>query len=673
MVDTAAAVQAAPPSILKELMAGIGITEEVLGKTPMPSTHANPPSAKLLIAQALAERAKLEGPKITPAQAALATAEEQVQLVDDEANAAARAIRRHRARLLKAKKAFAESPDGSAAESAASEEMTSEAEKVEAAKAAYAAAKQRQDEVREDLAAAKFGLRDDMDDAARDEYYATLTAEEVDAISRSLNRRHAAEASAAIDGTSPLVLGNPRDTSVYVTATIPMETGSGVTEVDGRLLDGGTAIVRRGYSDFLILQKKGDAYFPVAAASSKSQALDKANRIPVMSELALSPDATDMQRQALATKADLALDLAGKAAEGAATSTAAQQKILDDGLTAARTKLADDVGAGPVRADIYEGVKRHKKAMREKAAVEAGQKARAEALANGAGPKEAQAAYDWAHRRALGTPTRGGGTIPHFDHKIPPDSLGAEKHAACWRSGVRPFGNETATDYEVIAKRSGDLKQWGFSDHSGQVKMSNIGELTKSNTSFVEKVLSAKERSSLRTYTGGSYTTINAAITGRDPSPSPSIKTTVSGITSAFDKFSQNNPNMQPMNVIRGTRVPSAWKGSADEYIAEAFPVGSKVQIGKVTSASTNQHTAVNFAAHAPKPYMMVIRTREGIPVKSISHYSSEDEVVIPVGADLRCVKVDQHGIGGMPTVYLVAEDLVAEADGGTAPFSAAA
>ena len=38
--DTAAAIQAAPPSVLQEFMEGLGIDPEILGKTPMPSTHS---------------------------------------------------------------------------------------------------------------------------------------------------------------------------------------------------------------------------------------------------------------------------------------------------------------------------------------------------------------------------------------------------------------------------------------------------------------------------------------------------------------------------------------------------------------------------------------------------------------------------------------------------------
>ncbi len=45
--------------------------------------------------------------------------------------------------------------------------------------------------------------------------------------------------------------------------------------------------------------------------------------------------------------------------------------------------------------------------------------------------------------------------IPHFEHKIPPESLGAEKHASLHRSGIRAFGKETADDYAVMHQRAG--------------------------------------------------------------------------------------------------------------------------------------------------------------------------------------------------------------------------
>ncbi|MDI9979395.1 ADP-ribosyltransferase [Rhodococcus sp. IEGM 1307] len=657
MALTAAAVQTAPPSVLPELMAALGIDPSVLGDTPMPSTHANPPSAKLLIAHAETERATLTAPTITPAQAALEEAEHNLAAADAEAEEARKAVNRLRARLRKAKKAAAEESD-----------VAAKQKDVDDAKQAHLDAKIRQVEAREDLAAAKFGRRVDMATAAeRDAYYASLSDDEVDTITRALNRRAAPAAAQALSaGGQPALASTPRDTTVYTVGTIAMETGSGVTDVEGRILDGGTAIYRRGYSDFIILQRSGDAYHPVGQASSKNDALAKANRIPVLT----APDplptgATDMQKQAHALKGEVGLHVARKAVSGAASTAGAQQAVVDEEMAEARDTLTHALGGGPARADIHDGIKRHKIALREQAADAAGQQARAKALTGGASKAEAGAAYAKAHRRALGTPTVGGGVIPHFDHDIPPHSLGADKHASLWRSGIRAYGKETAGDYSVIAQKAGDLKAWGFQvGPGGQVQTSSIGSLTTSNAQFVQKMLSYQERTALTTYTGGSYHAINAAITGRDPSPSGHVKTVVSQLDSAFGKFREHNPNTAPMTLVRGTRVPSGWKGSTEEYIDAAFTVGSRMQIGKVTSFSTNHGTANAFAGHPP--YMMVVRTRDGLPLKSISNFSSEDEVVLPMGTNLRCVKVDHKGIGGRPTVYMVAEDLVAEADSGT-------
>ncbi|WP_249354707.1 ADP-ribosyltransferase [Rhodococcus sp. USK13] len=649
-------------------MAALGIDKSVLGDIPMPSTHANPPSAKLLIAHAEAERAKLKGPQMTSAQAALDEAEQRVLDVDAEAEEARKAVNRIRARLRKAKKA-AEDGTGS------SDDIAAKQKDLDDAKQAYLDAKRRQVEVREDLAAAKFGLREDMATGAeRDAYYASLSDDEIDAIARSVNRRAAPEAAKALtEGGQPTLASTPRDTSVYTAGTIAMETGSGVTEVEGRILDGGTAIYRRGSSDFLILQRKGDAYHPVGQATGKNDALAKANRIPKLTDPdPLPANATELQKQAHAMKGDVGLEVARKAVDGYASTPAAQQAVIDEEMAEAKDKLTDSAGGGPVRADIHDGIKRHRRTLRQQSAVQAGEQARAKALADGANKAEADAAYAKAHRRALGTPTIGGGTIPHFEHDIPPQSLGADKHASLWRSGIRAYGRETADDYAVISQRAGDLKSWGFQvGPGGQVQTSNIGALTTSNTAFVQKVLSYKERSALTTYTGGSYRSINAAITGRDANPSGHVKTVVSQLDSAFDKFRAHNPNKTPMTLVRGTQVPSGWKGTTEEYIDSAFTVGSRMEIGKVTSFSTNHSTAHNFAGHPP--YMMVVRTRDGLPVKSISNFSSEDEVVLPMGTHLRCVKVDHHGISGRPTVYMVAEDLVAEAEDGDGSATKAA
>lgn len=661
LTGTAKLILAAPPSVLPEFMAAMGIDPAILGDIPMPSTHSNPPSAGLLIAQAKAEQAALAGPQISPEQAAVDAAEQALADAEKAADDARKTVARKQAQRRKMQKealdTFPEPPPDLLQSIADSQKD------IDQAKADHEAAKHAIGDAADDLVAARFALAMTQPDEERDEYCANLSAEDTEALARSLNRAVAQEATAALDtGPQPALLNTVRDTSIYNPGTFLMETGSGAVEVEGRLLDGGTAIHRRGSGDFLILQKRGEVYYGVAAADSKAKAIQKANRIPMLAELPPLPDgATDAEQEAYRIKGAVLDKLAGESAERHWTRDQ-QQQCLDDELAAARTKMVDAVGAGPARADIYDATKRHKALVRERKAHAAGTAARDAALADGKSLAEAEDAYFNAHRRALGTPTRGGGVVPHFDHKIPPPSVGEDKHKALWRSGIRVWGRETAADYTVIAQRAGNLKAWGFSSTGTSVKTSNIADLTKSNAKFVDTVLSHSERSALRTYTGGSYHVINAAICGRDGAQATgSLKTTVSGIESAFDKFKQNNPNMAPMTVMRGTRVPSGWKGTTAEYLDAAFTVGARVEMGKVTSCSTKSSTASAFCGHPP--YMMVVMTREGIPVKSISNFAGEDEVILPTTSQLRCVHIDKNGIGGRPTVYLVGEDLVAEAE----------
>lgn len=61
----------------------------------------------------------------------------------------------------------------------------------------------------------------------------------------------------------------------------------------------------------------------------------------------------------------------------------------------------------------------------------------------------------------------------------------------------------------------------------------------------------------------------------------------------------------------------------------------------------------------------MAIRSRTGLAVKSISSHNHEDEVLMTMGTRMRCVDIQEKGMHGRPTVYLVEEDLVAEAEDG--------
>ncbi len=143
----------------------------------------------------------------------------------------------------------------------------------------------------------------------------------------------------------------------------------------------------------------------------------------------------------------------------------------------------------------------------------------------------------------------------------------------------------------------------------------------------------------------------------RSPTPANHLR-------SAFDKYARHNASREPVTVVRGTRVPAGYTGPPADYLATAFPVGAKVEVGQVASATTRTATATRFADGGPGSYLMAIRTRDGLPVKAISANAGEDEVIIPPGTALRCVRVEPaSGLERRQTVYLVAEDLVAEAE----------
>ncbi|MBX9919437.1 MAG: hypothetical protein K2Y33_06360, partial [Mycolicibacterium frederiksbergense] len=295
LVDTAKAILSAPPSILPEFMKAMGIEESVLGDVPMPSTHANPPSAGLLIAAAKAEQAALAGPQISAEEQALEAAEAAFAAAEKSVDDARKAVSRAQSRRRKLVKELG-TGDEDALTAEQIEQLGEASEAIEAAKAAYEQAKKAVPDAADDVVAAKYGVATTLPEEERDAYCANLSSEDVEALARSLNRAVAAEAAGALDGgpQPSLTAGAVRDTAVYTPGKFLMETGSGAVEVEGRLLDGGTAIHRRGSGDFLILQKRDGVYHGVAAANGKSAALTTANRIPMLDELpALHEGASD--------------------------------------------------------------------------------------------------------------------------------------------------------------------------------------------------------------------------------------------------------------------------------------------------------------------------------------------------------------------------------------------
>ncbi|MEU0498017.1 hypothetical protein [Mycobacterium sp. NPDC006124] len=504
----------------------------------------------------------------------------------------------------------------------------------------------------------------------RDELLANLTDTDVDALITARRTNIRPDVDAALAALPAYLTGAVRDTTITERAEIPIHRpGGSVDTTSATLLDADTAVYRTRRGDYAVALRDGQAYRTLATASTYKTAITMANRIPVLTPLDHPPGGIDdLQQQAYRSHADITLQLATQAAYGRLPTPDEQQAFLAEHLTHARDEIVDAAAAAPLRTELLDATARHRHRQRLAAAETAGQAARRVASLSGDDPDQA---YTTAYRHALGTPTRGGAHIPHFEHHtLPAPSLGAATHTLLAHSGIRSYGPESARDYTVITRRGGDLTAWGLHDVYGTLRTTPIGNLAKTHARFVNTVLTADERDALRTYTSGrhigsgAYIQINDVFTGRTSSPTPAIANTCTHLRSAFDKYARHNASREPVTVVRGTRVPAGYTGPPADYLATAFPVGAKVEVGQIASATTRTATATRFADRGPGSYLMAIRTRDGLPVKAISANAGEDEVIIPPGTALRCVRVEPaSGVERRPTVYLVAEDLVAEAE----------
>lgn len=645
MPQAAHAILHAPPSAVQVVMAALDLdTNEVLGDTPPPSLHAMSAEVKAradeLAAMAQAERDGTLGDAeegidvdavIADAEAKVAAAEKHE---DDLRKAANRATRKRRKLEKEYEAAIAAHQQGEVDDQGLQQNRIAYQDalaKENTAKADYAAAIK-------DTAAAKAGVIGDVYAAKKagltedefDAYCDTLSTEDVDAIKAAARAQHTDEVDAALSMSgTPAISDEQRDHSVYTSGQVTMLVDGKETTAEGRILDGGVAIVRDGYSDFKVLvDPSGDGVYQVVnVATGKSDALAKANRITQFTQVAkvTSPDNPTAEHVAAAKQKALVAGLTQQTMTGNAQ---AARQSLDKEMAEVTERVANGYGEAEV-SDIEDGRRRHRTRVREENANQKAAAARAAALSQGSSKAQAEKEYQKAWRAAMGTETQGGGVIPHFEHKIPPDSLGQQQWTKLTHSGIRSFGSETAGDYSVIHERGGDLKKWGFPTnsssptHGSEIHTSNLASLTAQNKSFVSGILSQSERDALTTYTGGSYQAINAAITGRETNVQPHIKGVVGRLQTAFEKHEKYTPKLEPMTIMRGTKIPSGWSGTPGEYIDSVFKPGEKVQIGKVTSCTTNHSTASGFSGHPP--YTMVIQTRRGIPVRSISSHKGED------------------------------------------------
>lgn len=321
-----------------------------------------------------------------------------------------------------------------------------------------------------------------------------------------------------------------------------------------------------------------------------------------------------------------------------------------------------------LHAQIEAAAQRHQARAAKAYATRVAAAARDDVLAAGGTPEEARKAYQQAYRHP-GTRTHGGGYIPDFGHPDGLTSLDNDQYTAAHHCGLGLSGTATTSDYRVIATRSRDDAaplQWGFRKTAfDRVITTPMKQLARGHKTYLAAELDADERATLTDYTGRDYRDINGVLTGRDASPTPKALAGAEHIRSIAARIAAKPPAADPLTLMRGTTVPENWPGDRAHYMRTAFPVGSRVQLAQATSTTTDWETTMAFVGWKDdgRGYLLAIRTRSGLVIKSLSEAPDEDEALLPPGTDYRCVHLDHDGIGGLPTVYLVEESLVAEAD----------
>jgi hypothetical protein len=252
------------------------------------------------------------------------------------------------------------------------------------------------------------------------------------------------------------------------------------------------------------------------------------------------------------------------------------------------------------------------------------------------------------------------------DRYVPP-SVGADDHARLWRYGIRPWGRETSDDYALISRRAGDLEEWGFTAPRRLGFGVETFQLLDDEVVDFYDELTDDERAAITSYTEGWSPEMNRAITGDEPpTVDPHARAMAEQVVQVIQRFSaraRSNPYRPAATVVRGVPVPAEWENQPRVFFDTAYPVGARVETGRITSTTLSVRHAVRFADRPENKhgYLMVIQTRDGLPVQPVAGDPFEDETILPPGSYLRCVHVDHTGIAGKPTVYLVEEDLVAD------------
>lgn len=241
----------------------------------------------------------------------------------------------------------------------------------------------------------------------------------------------------------------------------------------------------------------------------------------------------------------------------------------------------------------------------------------------------------------------------------PAAGLDAEQRSALRRCGIRAYGAESTDDYPIIAERSGDPEAWDFyTNRRGRLQTWQDDDVED----FLDDVTEA-DREAITAYTAGWSPEMNRAVTGDEPPPvDAAARMMAVRVVSVLERFDERaRADRRPAaTVLRGVPMPPGWNDRRT-FLEAVYPVGARVDLGQIASASHNTAVALEFAADEDA-YVMVIQSRAAMPIRSVSANPVEDESILGPAQRLRVVHVDPEGraTAGKPAVYLVAEDLVA-------------
>ncbi|MGH3581020.1 MAG: hypothetical protein ACRDUB_05505 [Mycobacterium sp.] len=239
------------------------------------------------------------------------------------------------------------------------------------------------------------------------------------------------------------------------------------------------------------------------------------------------------------------------------------------------------------------------------------------------------------------------------------DLAHSQRRETLRRYGIRAYGQESSSDYPVITERAGDPEAWEFyTNRRGRVQTWQDDDVDD----FLDE-MSESERDAITAYTAGWSPEMNRAVTGDEPPPvEPAARAMAAQVVKVLRDFADHaHTDRRPAaTVLRGVPVPEGWDRQA--LFDAVYPVGARVDLGQIASASHNTAVALEFAAEE-QSYVMVIQSRAALPIRSVSANPYEDESILGP-QQLRVVHVDPAGgaTAGRPAVYLVAEDLVAAA-----------